>query len=283
MNSFLNILIHQVDGIRHGGLAAWDDRMFMGLNAAALVYTFPNPLTYVAALAPAKDLIWAAGLVSLALFVAAGWAAYTFLKDSCRNVFAAWVGATMYQCSALATLKIAQNDMSFAVLILIPLALLALRRVSHANRTRCLVGLAAVLTSMLYFTFLQKALYALALIGAYAVYRTLWTRSVDPMLIAAGAGTTAMIAAFPRLWTVVRELRWLERPALAYQAGSFESLYTFQNIRPREILRWFDDGIFGRFPSEAAALGNNINLHEGLLLYTSTFATLLAGARVYSA
>jgi len=275
LNSFLNILIHQVDGIRHGGLAAWDDRMFMGLNAAALVYTFPNPLTYVAALAPAKDLIWAAGLVSLALFVAAGWAAYTFLKDSCRNVFAAWVGATMYQCSALATLKIAQNDMSFAVLILIPLALLALRRVSRANRIRCLVGLAAVLTSMLYFTFLQKALYALGLIGAYAVYRALWTRSVDPVLIAAGAGTTAMIAAFPRLWTVFRELRWLERPALAYQAGSFDSLYTYQNIRPREILRWFDDGIFGRFPSEAAALGNNINLHEGLLLYTSTFATLL--------
>src|SRR5207245_6576833 len=165
--------------------------------------------------------------------------------------------------------------MSFAVLILIPLALLALRRVSRANRSRCLVGLAAVLTSMLYFTFLQKALYALGLIGAYAVYRALWRRSVDPGPVAAGAGPTAMIAAFPRLWTVVRELRWLERPALAYQAGSFESLYTFQNIRPREILRWFDDGIFGRFPSEAAALGNNINLHEGLLLYTSTFATLL--------
>src|SRR5437899_12363302 len=123
LNSFLNILIHQVDGIRHGGLAAWDDRMFMGLNAAALAYTFPNPLTYVAALAPAKDLIWAAGLVSLALFVAASWAAYTFLKDSCRNVFAAWVGATMYQCSALAKLNIAQYDTRLEELIVVPPAL----------------------------------------------------------------------------------------------------------------------------------------------------------------
>jgi hypothetical protein len=275
LNTFLNILTHQVDGIRHGGLAAWDERMFMGLNTAALVYTFPNPLTYLVALAPEKHLFWAAGLVSLALFMSAGWAAYAFSKDSCGNVFAAWVGATTYQCSALATLKLVQNDMSFAVLILLPLALLALRRVSSANRTRCLVSLAVVLASMLYFTFLQKVLYGLGLVCAYALYRAFWTRSAAPVLTATGAGAIAVIAAFPRLWTVARELQWVERPAVSYQPGNFDSLYEFQNIRPREILRWFDDGIFGRSPGEAAALGNNINLHEGLLLYTSTVAALL--------
>jgi hypothetical protein len=53
LNTFLNVLTHQVDGIRRGDLAAWDDRMFMGMNVAALPYTFPSPLTYLTALAPA--------------------------------------------------------------------------------------------------------------------------------------------------------------------------------------------------------------------------------------
>jgi hypothetical protein len=90
---------------------------------------------------------------------------------------------------------------------------------------------------MLYFTFSQKVLYELGLAGAYALYRAFWTRSADPVLTATGAGTIAVIAAFPRLWTVVRELRWIERPAVSYRPGDFDSLYEFQNIQPREILR----------------------------------------------
>ncbi len=275
LNTFLNILTFQVEALRGRGLSAWDPLMFMGLNVHALPYTFPNPLVWLTTLTPPAALFWTAGVVSCALLVSAGGACYAFIKDTTGDVFSAWVGAVLYECSALAVLKISQNDMSFAVLLHLPLALLAVRRVRDDNVRSCLLGLTGVLTSLLYFTFLQKAAYAVLLIGGYALYRTIWLRSWRPVLLAGAALATAAVAAVPRLWTVGAEMALLERPALDFERGSFASVYIFQGIRPREFWRWLDEGIFGRFPTEAAALGNNINLHEGLLLYTSTFAALL--------
>ena len=51
----------------------------------------------------------------------------------------------------------------------------------------------------------------------------------------------------------------------------FADVYRFQAIFPSQMLRWFDVGIFGRFPSEAVStLENPLNLTEGFLLYTSS-------------
>ena len=275
LNTFLNILTFQVEALRGRGLSAWDPLMFMGLNVHALPYTFPNPLVWLTALTPPAALFWTAGVVSCALLVSAGGACYAFVKDTTGDVFGAWLGAVLYQCSALAVLKISQNDMSFAVLLHLPLALLAVRRLRDDNVWTCLLALTGVLTSLLYFTFLQKAAYAVLLIGGYALYRTIWLRSWRPVLLAGAALATAAVAAVPRVWTVGAETALLERPALDFERGSFSSVYIFLGTRPREFWRWLDEGIFGRFPTEAAALGNSINLHEGLLLYTSTFAALL--------
>src|SRR5207244_9938540 len=58
--------------------------------------------------------------------------------------------------------------------------------------------------------------------------------------------------------------------------SDFNAVYTFQNIRPYELLRWFDNTIFGAFPSNGpVTLGNNINLTEGFLLYTCAFVPFL--------
>lgn len=275
LNTFLNILTYEIESLHHGSLEAWNDSMFMGFNIYSLPYTFPNPLTYLAALFPVKDLFWIAGVISCGLLILAGWAAYLFIKDTCGHPFSAFVGAALYEFSTLSTLKVSQNDMSFAVLIHLPLVLLSLRRVRPGNSAACFVGLTFILVSLLYFTFLQKVAYALLLAGAYAVYRSFWLRSWRPSLVFVLSLGVAVTVTFPRLYTVGQEFGLLRRAAVGYEVQSFDGLYEFQNIRPRELLRWFNDGIFGRFPGEAATLGNNINLHEGLLLYTSTFAAFL--------
>jgi hypothetical protein len=275
LNTFLNILKYQVERIRDGEVPGWSEFMFMGQHQLALPYTFPNPLTYATAFVPSQNLYWVAGVVSCALLILAGCTAYLFIKDSCRDLFPAFIGAALYQLSSLSVLKISQNDMSFAVLVHLPVMLLLLRRATDRAGRLTFCALAIVLASLLWFTFLQKAAYALMLAGAYAAYRSLWWRQWRPVLTFAASLVVALIAASPRLYMVAQEFALLQRTPVGFRAENFDALYEFQNIRPREILRWFDDGIFGRFPTEAAAIGNNINLHEGLLLHTSAFAAFL--------
>jgi len=278
LNAFLNVLVHETGSLHHGRLPAWNDSMFMGFNVYSLHYTFPNPLTYMTYLAVSywpSELFWIAGVVSCGLLILAGWVAYAFIKDTCADAFCAFVGAALYEFSALSVLRISQNDMSVAVLILLPLILLFLRRSGRTSPAKCLLALSALLASLLYFTFLQEAAYGLILCGVYALYRTLWMRRWRPALVFAAACAAAITVAMPRLYTVGRDFGMVERVAPGYDPKQFEEAYKLVGTRPREFLRWLDDGIFGRFPGEAAALGNGVNLHEGLLLYTSTFAALL--------
>jgi hypothetical protein len=80
----------------------------------------------------------------------------------------------------------------------------------------------------------------------------------------AGASIIAGLIASPRLYTFVENSRGLGRSS------------NFITTCPCELLRWFNDGIFGRFPEEVARVGNTLyNVHEGFQVYTSTFAALL--------
>ena len=47
LNTYLNVLRFQVDGIRAGHLTAWNESLFGGTNSFGLAYTFPNPLTFL--------------------------------------------------------------------------------------------------------------------------------------------------------------------------------------------------------------------------------------------
>ena len=270
LNSHLNVLTPWVQFLSRRGFASWDERMFMGSSLYGLAYTFPNPLAFLSALGDPTRLMTTAGYASLALLIAATWAAYAFIFDVCRQPWPAFIGAALYQCSSLSILKISQNDMSFAALLHAPILLLLMRRIVPERSGRIgVVLLTAALTSLLYFTFLQKAVYLLLLVGAYAVYCSWRVMSWRPVLALAIAFPAALVISAPRLLTVAEDFVQLTRFDETTPDRRFDDVYRFQNIRPRELFRWFDDGIFGRNPGEARKLGNNINLHEGLLLYTA--------------
>lgn len=267
LNSFLNTLWLQVEGWRAGHTVGWDDSMFMGRNLHALPFTYANPFNYFVSLFPHADFFWIAGLVTILLHTLAGWCAYWFIHEVCRDRWAAFCGAVLYQFSALAVLKASQNDMSFAVLIDIPLLLLVLRRLESDRFTRGLLMLSAIILHLLVFCFLQKAAYALLLAGFYAIMLSWERRSWWPLLTLAAAVVIASIAAFPRIYGILQELKTLQRQISPdFDMKNFAALYQWQNFRGFDVWRWFSDGLFGRFFSELFALHNNLNITEGMLL-----------------
>lgn len=274
LNTFLNIRTFEVESIRHRWSMGWDPFMFMGFDMSGLHYMLigADPIAYFEAMFPSHHLFRVAGYVSCLFLITAAWTAYFFIKDTTHHPFSAFVGAVLYSLSAFSVVRIGQVDPAFAVLICIPLGLLILRRLDAKNTALYFLLCTLLLSVMLLFTFLQETAYAIVLFGAYAIYRSLTSRSWRPLGILLASLCVAGTISFPRLWTVFQDFQLLDRTT------------TLQTTHWYEIFRWFNDGLFGRFPQEQVAVGNGIsrgiNLHEGLQLYTSTFAALLVLAGV---
>lgn len=264
LNSFLSVRLFEIDNIRQGIPPTWDELVFMGFGAAGLHYMAPgiDPIAYVEALFPREALLRVAGYTAGALLFLAAWASYMFVRETCESRAAGLAGAALYITSGFAIQRISQADSSFAVLIILPLAMLALRRVQTSNADWCFASLFGLFSALLLLTFLQEAAYACLLCAAYALYRSKARRQWRTVAVFAGAFGAALIAAAPRLYTVAAELRGVGRAA------------TFHVTNGCEVLRWFSDGVFGRFPSEVLAIGNFVNLHEGFQLHTSTLGAL---------
>ena len=269
--TFLNVRLFETEQLRrHGTVPAWTDRHFMGAPLGGLHWMLPafDPAAWLLALAPPGELIRLAGLVSALHVVLAALAAYLFIRDVVRAPFPSAVGAGLYVCSAFAVHRISQVDSAYAVLIAAPLGLWVLRRTGPGRAASGGIMMTGLVTLLVGFTFLQEAAYTLLAWGGYALYRSTLRRDLRPLAVLAVAGTAGLLLAAPRLGTVLEDLRELSRGA------------TFATVCPCEALRWLNDGIYGRVPSEVRQLENNLNLHEGLQLYTSTFAALLIAAVV---
>jgi hypothetical protein len=276
LNSHLKILKFHVEGLARGSVVAWNDYEMLGFDSLTMPYTYPNILTYLTYWLDPAYLYITAGYASPLLLLLAGIAAFIFLRRLDTDPLAALVGAVLYECSALSILMVSQNDMSFAAIVLIPLLALAARRTSALQLSVSYALLSVLLFALLQFMFLQYAAYAVMLIGVYAAYRSLDARSWAPAGVFAGALLTATLGALPRLYGIGRAMSQYTRSIPGRDFATFEQVYAFQNVRPHEILRWFDDRIFGAFPSQVMSLaGNNINITEGFPLYTSTLVPFL--------
>ena len=265
LDNNLKILKHYVDTLASGGLSAWNGTELLGYDTFSLPYTFPNPLTFLTYWFGAGNIYITAGFISAGLLGLAGISAYLALRHFVDNKFASLTGAILYQFSTLSVLKVSQNDMSFAVFIFIPLLVLMVRRIQGHNLASSYLALSFLITLLLHFTFLQKAAYALLLTGSYALYRTWNTRDWRPITVLAGAVVTSTVAAFPRLWSLV----------IAMSQYTRGETHGPQGILPFEILRWFDNTIFGKHFADPVTITNGLNLSEGFLLYTSGLTPVL--------
>ena len=275
LNGDLKYLGHYLSGLGSGNIAAWNENEMMGYDSFAMAGTSPNPLVYLVSLFGQANLYISMGYIVVGLMVASGVAAYSFLRAFLPAGVAVLVGAICYEFSALAVLKNSQNSMTFAVFILIPLFMLVIRKIRRETAGWCFVVLTLLLVCMLNYMFLQKAAYALMLIGAYAAWRSHIEKSWRPALIFVLAFVVALGFSFPRVLSIGLALGEYKRAIDGLDLKDFDVLYSFQNIHPYEIFRWFDNTIFGLTPSDSHAIKNNINLTEGFLLYTSSIVPLL--------
>jgi hypothetical protein len=276
LNSNLKILKFHLDGLAGGHLDAWNQFEMLGYDTFALPYTFPSVFTLLAYLIGPEKLYVAAGYQLPVLLSVAGIAAYAFLRVAAAAPFPAFIGAILYQFSALTTLKVSQNDLSFAVFILIPVMMIIIRKANARSTRLCFLLLTALIFLMLHFTFLQKASYAMILAGSYCLYRTIVERDWTLSAAFATACVVAIIGAFPRLYGIASAMHEYSRTIPGMDLDQFADVYMFQAILPSQILRWFDGGIFGRYPSDGnIALQNYLNLTEGFLLYTSSLVPFL--------
>jgi hypothetical protein len=269
LNNQLKLLLFYVRGIASGNLAAWNEHEMLGFDSFVMPGIFPGPTTWLSAALEGSTFLHSEGWVNVVLLVLAGVAALAFLRRIGSGWFEAVVGAACYQLCGVTILRVSQYDISAAILIVIPLALILVREARRERAAVVFLGLVVLVVSMLLFMTLQSVAYVVMLIGAYAVWRGLCAKSVIPLVLTAASTAVAVAIASPRLLGNALAIRQYSRATRGVDLRDFDRVYELQNIRSYEILRWLDGTIFGISPSDGVRIHNGINLAEGFLLATS--------------
>ncbi len=270
LNSYLNIRLAEYDALKEfGRVPAWNSSMFGGFSMAALHWMNPgtDPIAPLLQFVPRGEVFMALGYVSIALVAAACVAAFFYIRDVTGAWGPSWVGGLAYGLSVFSLHRAAQVDNAELTVVLIPLGLLALRHVRPGRLVSPMIGLTALLTALAYWGFLQEVAYAYIFIGCYAVYRAAVLRRSGqspwpPLIVMATAAIVALVFSAPRLITIQQEFLSLARS------------HDFQYYGYPQILRFFHEGIYGRYFEEGSLLGHGMNLHEGLQLVSSTALVL---------
>lgn len=268
LNTFLNIKLAEVIGLKElGGISAWNPNSFMGFNLLGLYWTLPGwqPDSYLHALFPIESFYRNAGLVTFGLLLLSMSFAYVYLHDLTNRRLASLAGACCFGLSSLSLGRLAQVDTAYYSIMLMPLAMLAVRRLTNQQWAFWGAVLASYIAIILGMGFLQEAAYILMLLGVYCAYTAIARRRWSPVVIFCTAFFIALLISGPRLLGVAEEFSLMFRTTNQSGTGAIE------------ILRIFHDGIFGRYFSEAwGAMSNEgFNPHEGLQLYSSTIATCI--------
>ena len=282
LNANLKVLKFYADGLHERQLHAWNPAELLGYDAFAQPYTFPNPLAFLTAAFGAENVYVTAGFVSCLLLASAGIAAYAFARQALVSRGCALLAAVLYQCSAISILKVSQNDMSYMVIVLVPIIALIIRLASPKKLASTYVMGTVVFYVLLEFCFLQKVAYALIFAGAYATYRAYEQKSLAIPAIVGAAVLTALVGASPRIYGLAQAMGEYVRIQPDESIATFSDLFRYQGVMPYQILRWFEDGMLGRHFADQTAVLNGINLSEGFLLYTSPMLPLVVLAAAFS-
>jgi hypothetical protein len=271
LNAYLNMRLAEYDALQtYGRVPAWNPTMFGGFSIAALHWMNPgtDPIAFFLQLFPRGRVYQALGYVSIALVLAACTSAYFYIRDLTGARIPAAIAALCYGLSVFGIHRIAQIDNIYLVLLLLPAAMLAIRRVRTENLIRPFVGLALSMTALAFWAFLQEVAYAFCFLGAYALYRAAvrWKsgpRAALAVLIVFGTSSVvALLFAAPRIIALSSEFFQLTRTSHLQYSGY------------QEMPRFFHEGIYGRYFAEGPPEGTSLNIHEGLQLLSSTTVVL---------
>jgi hypothetical protein len=268
LNTVLNVRLFEVNQIQsRGSVSTWSDGQFMGSSMTGLHWMLPGftPLPYLLALFPVTDTFWLLGVFAALLLGLSIVSAYVTIRVYTPSAIAAAAGAMAYGLSAYVILRITQLDVSFGLLIVVPLMLKVIRETRRENAARSFLWLTIAWAALFLLTFLQEVAYVSFLVGSYALYRSARMRTLWPLLILGFAFTIGTVIGLPRVITVGQDFGELWRSSTNLQT------------EPVQAFRFFGDGILGRYHGEQdGPLKGNINLHEGIQMLGSALAALAA-------
>jgi hypothetical protein len=272
LNTYLNMRLAEYDGLQtYGRVPAWNPTMFGGFSMAALHWMNPgtDPIAFFLQLFHRHRVYQALGYVSMALVLAACATAYFYIHDLTGTRIPAAIAALCYGLSIFGIHRIAQVDNAYLTLVLLPAAMLAIRRIRAGNLVRPFVGLTLSVSALAFWGFLQEVAYAFFFLAAYALYRAVVSWKAAPraalevlLVVGASFGVCLLFAA-PRLITVGSEYFQLSRACGHFHHPGYQ-----------EFLRFFHEGIYGRYFAEERLVFNSLNLSEGLQLASSTTVAL---------
>ncbi len=271
LNSYLNIRLAEFDSLRaYGHVSNWDPSMFGGFSLAALHWMNPgtDPVAWFLQLFARSNVYVALQYISIVSVLAACSTAYLYIRELVRPGLAAAAGAISYGLSVFSIHRMAQVDNAHLTIVLLPLAMLAIRKIELGRTVGPFLALAAMLAALAYWGFLQEVAYTYYFLGLYSVYRGAiawrqgWRASLLPLIAFGLAAAFALLLAAPRLITVASEFAQLSRTT------------TVHTLKYDELLRFFHEGLFGRTIEEARLMSGGKNLHEGLQLVSSSMLGL---------
>jgi hypothetical protein len=272
LNTYLNMRLAEHDALRtYGRVPAWNPTMFGGFSVAALHWMNPgtDPIAFFLQLFPRGRVYQALGYVSIALVLAACTTAYFYIRDLTGVRIPAAIAALCYGLSVFGIHRIAQVDNAYLTLVLLPAAMLAIRRIRAGNLISPFLGLTLSVSALAFWGFLQEVAYAFCFLAAYALYRATasWRsapRAAVGVLAVVGASfVVCLLFAAPRLITVGSEYFQLARMSGHFHHPGYQ-----------EFLRFFHEGIYGRYFAEERLVFNSLNLSEGLQTVSSTTVAL---------
>jgi hypothetical protein len=267
LNSYLNIRLAEYDSLRaYGYVTAWDPSMFGGFTLAALHWMNPgaDPVAWFLQIFSRDNVFQALGYVSILSVLAACVTAYLYISALVGRGLPAAAGAVCYGLSVFSIHRMAQVDNAHLTVVLMPVAMLAIRRSEAGNCLRPFGVLLATLAALAYWGFLQEVAYAYCFLACYALYRAAaplgrnWRAGLPPLAVFGLAAAISLLVASPRILTVRYELNNLSRATGLHYYGY------------GQLLRFFHEGIYGRYFGEGQSLGHSMNLNEGLQLVSST-------------
>jgi len=272
---FLAARLNELDAIRsQGGPVTWNDTLFMGFNSANLpgaVSPF-SPMRLVTAFASRQEFYFWAGVSVAGVMTLAGIAAYGCLRRLKLGAVASWIGALVYMCTTHSMIRFAQTDTSSLLLAALPAGVVLLCGCRPGNVGRSTLGITLLSTMIFFSSAGPPTIYVIGFWAVLVLFLAVRNRTTIPLWVGGWGVLSGLIIAVPQLWGVAAELKNFVREGGV--GTSFEAVYGFFNVSSHEVLRAFDEGIFGRTGTEVSALGNNLNLSEGFQIYAGTFATL---------
>jgi hypothetical protein len=272
LNTYLNMRLAEYDALQtYGRVPAWNPTMFDGFSLAALHWMNPgsDPIALFLQLFPRDRVYQALGYVSIALVLAACTTAYFYIRDLTGVRIPTAIAALCYGLSVFGIHRIAQVDNAYLTLVLLPAAMRAIRRIRAGNLVRPFVALTLSTSALAFWGFLQEVAYAFCFLAAYALYRAAvsWKsapRATVGVLVVVGASfVLCLLFTAPRLITVGSEYFQLARMSGHFYHPGYQ-----------EFLRFFHEGIYGRYFAEEQLVFNSLNLSEGLQSVSSTTVAL---------